>query len=239
MCRSSCRTPMCVCSTGSARTPHLPTSSLAPRHCRTKYQRERTRESIAGIRMRRSSRSRKTKRSNGFSTRRLQTARARFFCGSVPSHTSTSNQTAAAWGHSTAEARRFCSRYSPPTRSRFIASHRMNRRVIARKEWLWLAAAAALLLALSIAPNVLGYLVAGSEYHFSGVVYLPEDGDSYVAKIREGMQGAWLYSLAFDAEPGPPIVVYTYYLLWGHLAEWIGWEPEIVFIGARAFGGAL
>ena len=75
----------------------------------------------------------------------------------------------------------------------------MNHRCIPRSEWRWLAVVTVLIVLLSVAPNAWGNLIASPAYHFSGVVFLPEDGDTYVAKIRQGMQGAWLYSMVFNA----------------------------------------
>ncbi|TMC59081.1 MAG: hypothetical protein E6J26_04505 [Chloroflexi bacterium] len=115
----------------------------------------------------------------------------------------------------------------------------MNHRCISRSEWRWLAVVTALIVLLSVAPNAWGDLIASPAYHFSGVVFLPEDGDTYVAKIRQGMQGAWLYSMVFNADPGPPLLLYTYYLLWGHIGALLNWEAEFIFLVARILAAVV
>jgi len=92
---------------------------------------------------------------------------------------------------------------------------------------------------LTIAPIVWGYLTAPPTYHFAGMVYAWEDGQTYLAKIRQGMQGEWLYTLAYTADPGPPFALYTDYLFLGHVAAWLQLEPDIPFHAARLFDGAV
>jgi hypothetical protein len=115
----------------------------------------------------------------------------------------------------------------------------MNEQSVSRHELRWLTIATVLIIALALAPIAWGYMHSTAGYHFSGVTFLPEDGDTYIAKIRQGMQGAWLYRLAYTSEPGPPLFLYTNYLLWGHFGAWLNWEPELVFAFARAAGGAV
>jgi hypothetical protein len=110
---------------------------------------------------------------------------------------------------------------------------------VARSEWRWVIVATALILVAAIALNFWGYLIAPPNYHFAGMVYAWEDGQSYLAKIREGMRGEWLYTLAYTADPGPPFVLYTNYLFLGHVAAWLHLEPDILFHVARLFDGAV
>lgn len=110
---------------------------------------------------------------------------------------------------------------------------------VTHREWLWVAVAAAIILFVAVALNVLGYLAAPPDHHFAGMVYAFEDGQTYLAKIRQGMQGAWLYTLAYSADPGPPFVLYTNYLFLGHVAAWVQVGPDILFHVARLFDGGL
>jgi hypothetical protein len=112
-------------------------------------------------------------------------------------------------------------------------------RRISQREWLWVAAAAAIILAVSVALNVMGYLTAPPGHHFAGMVYAWEDGQTYLAKIRQGMQGEWLYTLAYTADPGPPFLLYTNYLFLGHVAAWLQLGPDMLFHAARLFDGSV
>jgi hypothetical protein len=110
---------------------------------------------------------------------------------------------------------------------------------IARSEWRWAVIAAALILTIAAALNIWGDLIAPPNYHFAGLVYAWQDGQSYLAKIREGMRGEWLYTLAYTAEPGPPFVLYPNYLFLGHIGAWLRLEPDVLFHAARLFDGAV
>ncbi|MBI3733905.1 MAG: hypothetical protein HY259_10690, partial [Chloroflexi bacterium] len=66
---------------------------------------------------------------------------------------------------------------------------------ISLAEWRWAVAVSSLILLAAMAPNLWGYLAAPPGYHYTGLAYAWEDGASYIAKIRQGMQGAWLYTL--------------------------------------------
>ena len=59
-------------------------------------------------------------------------------------------------------------------------------RHITHNEWAWVAAATVIILALAAALNVMGYLTAPPAHHFAGMVYAWEDGQTYLAKIRQG-----------------------------------------------------
>ncbi|MBN2676729.1 MAG: hypothetical protein JXR32_01555 [Anaerolineaceae bacterium] len=85
----------------------------------------------------------------------------------------------------------------------------------------------ALLLALVIISLNLGLLVygqlsAGSDYVFGGIVYNPLDGNSYIAKMRQGYDGAWRFTLPYECNPGRGAFIYLYYLFLGHLSAWLG-----------------
>ena len=110
---------------------------------------------------------------------------------------------------------------------------------ITRSEWRWVMVAALLILAVSAALNIYGDFVARPGYHFAGLVYAWEDGQTYLAKIREGLQGEWLYTLAYTASPGPAFILYPNYLFLGHIGAWLVLEPDVLFNFARLFDGAI
>jgi hypothetical protein len=95
------------------------------------------------------------------------------------------------------------------------------------------------MLALILASN-LPYLVAWAatpaDAHFTGLVFNPQDGHSYIAKMRQGFEGSWRFHLPFTPERSPGAYVYLYYLWLGHLARWTGLPIIVVFHGARILG---
>ncbi len=64
---------------------------------------------------------------------------------------------------------------------------------------------------------------------FSGILFNPLDGNSYLSKMREGWRGEWLFTLAYTAQPGPGVFIFTYHLFLGHLARWTGASVELLY----------
>jgi hypothetical protein len=44
-------------------------------------------------------------------------------------------------------------------------------------------------------PDMVGQLIQTSEHQFGGVVFAPEDGLSYLAKMGQGQRGSWSFAL--------------------------------------------
>ncbi len=94
-----------------------------------------------------------------------------------------------------------------------------------RAEWRWLIVATAVVLLLTSAPYLIGLAVSTPSRPFTGVVIAADDVYSYLAKMRLGASGAWLFSNVYAVEPHPTTLIYQPYLLLGRLAG--------VGIGAR------
>lgn len=103
-------------------------------------------------------------------------------------------------------------------------------------EWAWVAGISVLIVAAAAWPYVLAYQVPPGHV-FMGVLVNPADGNSYLAKMREGWRGDWLFTLPFTAQPGPGALIFTYYLFLGHVARWTGASLDVVYGLARAVGG--
>lgn len=67
-------------------------------------------------------------------------------------------------------------------------------------------------------PYVLGWLLQG-DFVFSGFLFNPQDGFSYLAKMRQGWEGSWGVTLPFTSNPGEPVPLFLFYLFLGHLAR--------------------
>jgi hypothetical protein len=103
----------------------------------------------------------------------------------------------------------------------------------------WIAAACACVAALAtLLPYVLAGRLAPAGAAFSGFLLNPIDGFSYLAKMRQGLDGSWLFRLPYAAEPGPGVFLYPYYLLLGHAAGMLGARLIIVLHAARVLASA-
>jgi hypothetical protein len=89
---------------------------------------------------------------------------------------------------------------------------------VTRSEWRWVlifAAAASVLLAI---PYIAAYSAQGRESRFSGFLFGVEDGNSYIADLRLGADGAWLFRIPYTNEPQDGALIYLPFLILGKLA---------------------
>ena len=80
----------------------------------------------------------------------------------------------------------------------------------------------AVLLALTSLPYALGVVLSTPEERFGGFVIGVEDSNSYLAKMRQGARGEWLFHLPYTSEEHTGALVYPFYLLLGKLARLMG-----------------
>lgn len=98
----------------------------------------------------------------------------------------------------------------------------------------WIAAACACATALAtLVPYVVAGRLAPQGTAFPGFLLNPIDGFSYLAKMRQGLDGSWLFHLPYAAEQGAGVFLYPYYLLLGHLAGALGAQLIVVLHAAR------
>ncbi len=64
---------------------------------------------------------------------------------------------------------------------------------ISAREWRYVVLWTALLLAASCLPYLVAWLATPPGHQFVGLVINPLDGNSYLAKIREGWAGSWQF----------------------------------------------
>lgn len=88
-------------------------------------------------------------------------------------------------------------------------------------------------------PYLYAYFQAGDEYHFGGFLFNPADGNSYHAKMRQGLEGEWKFKLPYTAEPGSGGYVFIFYLGLGHLSQVLNLPLIIIFHLARVLGAAF
>jgi hypothetical protein len=77
---------------------------------------------------------------------------------------------------------------------------------------------AAVIAALSLLPYLLAYLWTPPGHHFAGFFFIADDATTYLAKMREGAEGSWLWNDPYTSEPHGGVFLFGFYLLFGHLA---------------------
>jgi hypothetical protein len=99
---------------------------------------------------------------------------------------------------------------------------------VTRAEWRWAAVFAVVVSALLTLPYVLAYSSQGSDWRFSGFLFGVEDGNSYIADMRQGAEGAWLFQMPYTSEKQNGALVYLPYLLLGKLAGGAAMHDQLV-----------
>jgi len=77
---------------------------------------------------------------------------------------------------------------------------------------------AAVIAALSLLPYLLAYLWTPPGHHFAGFFFIADDATTYLAKMRQGAEGSWLWNDPYTSEPHGGVFLFGFYLLFGHLA---------------------
>ncbi|MDD5370086.1 MAG: hypothetical protein PHQ40_13455, partial [Anaerolineaceae bacterium] len=95
------------------------------------------------------------------------------------------------------------------------------------------------MLMLAVLPYFLAERMGGTQFVFGGFLLNPLDGNSYLAKMFEGWQGAWTFTLPFTATPGEGTYLFVFYLLLGHIARWTGLSLLLVFHLARVLSALV
>ncbi len=97
----------------------------------------------------------------------------------------------------------------------------------------------AFVLLLAILPYGIAAASAGPGNVFGGFLLNPIDGNSYLAKMYQGWQGSWQFTLPYTAEPGAGSYLFLFYLFLGHVARWSGLSLIFIFHAARILAGGF
>ena len=108
-----------------------------------------------------------------------------------------------------------------------------------KKEMIVLGSIILLFLIILAFPFIYARFSSGPDYVFSGLLFNPLDGNSYLAKMRQGYDGAWTFVLPYTPDPGEGVPINLFYLILGHLARWTGWSLIFTFHFARLMGSGL
>jgi hypothetical protein len=88
-------------------------------------------------------------------------------------------------------------------------------------------------------PYVQAQLAGGTDLVFGGFLINPGDGNTYLAKMHQGLQGEWRFKLPYTAQPGKGAYLFLFYLFLGHLARLTHLPLILVFHTARLVSALL
>jgi hypothetical protein len=96
------------------------------------------------------------------------------------------------------------------------------------RRWVWWFAA--IMIAVTSLPYIVAALAPHPGWAFSGFIFGVDDGNSYVAKLRAGAMGAWLFKTPYTTFPQSGSPVYLPYLVLGKLAAFFPSHAALVII---------
>lgn len=107
-------------------------------------------------------------------------------------------------------------------------------------EWRWALGFALLLALFTAIPYAAAWQSQGEGWCFTGSLFGVDDGNSYLAKMRLGARGDWLFTLRTSSEPHDGALMFLPYLLLGHVARVISGGGPVVATGTliAVFHGA-
>lgn len=108
---------------------------------------------------------------------------------------------------------------------------------LTRNNWRWAILWSLTIIFLSYLPYFIIRFISPDGWQFTGVLANPFDNQSYLAKMRHGYDGHWLFHVTYTAEPHQGVVIYTFYLALGHLAAFSGLPLTAIFHAARLIAG--
>jgi len=111
--------------------------------------------------------------------------------------------------------------------------------VIPGKEIHWVLLWSTLIVGLTCLPYLYAYLVAPDDMQFTGLLSNPMDGNSYLAKMRQGAQGSWLFHLPYTSEDHDGAFIFTYYLFLGRFSALLGLPLILTYHLARVVNSLI
>ncbi len=106
-------------------------------------------------------------------------------------------------------------------------------------DWAWLLAFTAVYLLIQLIPYLLGYATAAPGTFYTGLIMNPEDSQTYWAKMLQGYNGRWLYTIPFTTEVHGGAFIGVFYLFLGHVARWLDVSLTAVWHAARIIAGFM
>jgi len=82
-------------------------------------------------------------------------------------------------------------------------------------------------------PYLYGYAVQPHSQVFMGFFYLGDDANTYLAKMRQGWEGAWAWQNRYTTESSPGAYLFLFWIVLGHIAALLKLPLIAVFHLAR------
>jgi len=111
--------------------------------------------------------------------------------------------------------------------------------VKSRTEWLLIGLASAGVASMTLVPYVAAAGLVPAGTLFSGFLINPADGYSYLAKMQQGLNGAWGFTLSYVGAPSGSASIFLFYVALGHLAGILNVSLLTVYHGTRLLAGFL
>src|ERR1700694_4811230 len=70
---------------------------------------------------------------------------------------------------------------------------------------------AAIVAIVSLLPYLLAYLWTPPGHHFAGFFFIADDATTYLAKMRQGADGSWLWNDPYTSEPPGGVFLFGFY----------------------------
>jgi hypothetical protein len=109
--------------------------------------------------------------------------------------------------------------------------------MIPHSEFRWVALAAFAAVLLSSLPYLVVALSTPPDLRFGAMLVNPIDGQTYLAKMRQGYDGSWLFRLPYTYNDEADAFLLTYHLGLGHIARITHLPLTVVYHAARIIGG--
>lgn len=110
---------------------------------------------------------------------------------------------------------------------------------VTRREWRWVLIWILVALLITSVPYLVGWLRSTPDKVFGGFAFAIEDGYSYLSKMKQGADGAWLFQLPYTSEPHTPTIFYIFHLLLGKLSALTSLSTPLVYHLARLVFDAI
>lgn len=89
------------------------------------------------------------------------------------------------------------------------------------------------LAAVTALPYLYAYAAQPQGHVFMGFFYLGDDANTYLAKMRQGWEGAWAWQNRYTTESSPAAYLFMFWIVLGHLAAITNLPLIVVFHLAR------
>lgn len=89
---------------------------------------------------------------------------------------------------------------------------------------------------LTLLPYIYAWTAQPPGRVFMGFFFLGDDANTYLAKMREGWEGAWRWTNRYSTEPGTGAWFFVFWIFLGHVAAWTHASLMFTFHAARVAG---